>query len=215
MLCGLLGALPMTGVIVRSSANVQAGAQSRASAILHGVWLLAFVVVLSSVLQQIPVASLAGVLVYTGIKLVDFKALRGLRRYGRMPMFTYVATAMAIIFTDLLTGVLLGFALTLLKLAFKAARLKISLVQLKTQGHMELRLSGAATFLKVPALTQVLDSVPAGSTLHVPLSNLNYIDHSCLELLEDWSKTSGSTLRIEQRGLKRRVEGRLRSVAGT
>ena len=76
-------------------------------------------------------------------------------------------------------------------------------------------LSGAATFLKVPALTQVLDSVPAGSTLHVPLSNLNYIDHSCLELLEDWSKTSGSTLRIEQRGLKRRVEGRLRSVAGT
>ncbi len=215
MLCGVLGALPMTGVIVRSSANVQAGAQTRASAILHGLWLLAFVVVLSSVLQQIPVASLAGVLVYTGIKLVDFKALRGLSRYGRMPMFTYVATAMAIIFTDLLTGVLLGFALTLLKLAFKAARLKICLVQLEPRGHMELRLSGSATFLKVPALTQVLDSVPAGSTLHVPLANLTYIDHSCLELLEDWSKTSGSTLRIEQRGLKRRVEGRLRSVAGT
>ncbi|WP_189665310.1 SulP family inorganic anion transporter [Pseudomonas oryzicola] len=214
MLCGLLGALPMTGVIVRSSANVQAGAQTRASAILHGAWLLAFVVALGSVLQQIPVASLAGVLVYTGVKLVDFKALRGLRRYGRMPMFTYVATAVAIIFTDLLTGVLLGFALTLLKLAFKAARLKISLVQLDVSDHMELRLSGAATFLKVPALTQVLDSVPAGTTLHVPLAHLTYIDHSCLELLEDWSRTSGSILRIEQRGLKRRVEGRLRSVAG-
>ncbi|QJQ18454.1 SulP family inorganic anion transporter [Pseudomonas sp. SK] len=214
MLCGLLGALPMTGVIVRSSANVQAGAQTRASAILHGAWLLAFVVALGSVLQQIPVASLAGVLVYTGVKLVDFKALRGLSRYGRMPMFTYVATAVTIIFTDLLTGVLLGFALTLLKLAFKAARLKISLAQLETSGHMELRLSGAATFLKVPALTQVLDSVPAGTTLHVPLANLTYIDHSCLELLEDWSRTSGSILRIEQRGLKRRVEGRLRSVAG-
>ncbi|WP_060482599.1 SulP family inorganic anion transporter [Pseudomonas sp. NBRC 111119] len=217
MLCGVLGALPMTGVIVRSSANVQAGAQTRASAILHGIWLLAFVVVLSSVLQQIPVASLAGVLVFTGVKLVDFKAFRGLGRYGRMPMFTYAATALAIIFTDLLTGVLLGFALTLLKLAFKAARLKINLVSLPKIGHMELRLSGAATFLKVPALTKVLDSVPAGTTLHVPLGNLSYIDHSCLELLEDWSRSNaanGSRLRIEHRRLKRRVEGRLRTTAG-
>ena len=217
MLCGVLGALPMTGVIVRSSANVQAGAQTRASAIFHGLWLLAFVVVLSCVLQQIPVASLAGVLVFTGVKLVDFKAFRGLGRYGRMPMFTYAATALAIIFTDLLTGVLLGFALTLLKLAFKAARLKINLVGLEKAGHMELRLSGAATFLKVPALTQVLDTVPAGTTLHVPLGNLSYIDHSCLELLEDWNRSNaanGSRLLIEQRRLKRRIEGRLRTTAG-
>lgn len=215
MLCGVLGALPMTGVIVRSSANVQAGAQTRASAILHGLWLLAFVVVLSSVLQQIPVASLAGVLVYTGIKLVDVKALRGLGRYGRMPMFTYAATALAIIFTDLLTGVLVGFGLTLLKLAFKAARLKISLVALEQPGHMELRLGGAATFLKVPALTQVLESVPAGTQLHVPMTHLRYIDHSVMELLEDWARTQrhcGSRLIIEPRGLKRRVEGRLRAV---
>ncbi|MFK9099236.1 SulP family inorganic anion transporter [Pseudomonas guariconensis] len=217
MLCGVLGALPMTGVIVRSSANVQAGAQTRWSTIFHGLWLLAFVVALSSVLQQIPVASLAGVLVYTGIKLVDFKAFRGLGRYGRMPMFTYAATALAIIFTDLLTGVLLGFALTLLKLALKAARLKIGLVTLAQPGHMELRLSGAATFLKVPALTQVLERVPQGTTLHVPLGNLSYIDHSCLELLEDWGRSNaakGSRLLIEQRRLKRRIEGRLRTTAG-
>ncbi|MNZ53109.1 putative transporter [compost metagenome] len=216
MLCGVLGALPMTGVIVRSSANVQAGAQTRASAILHGLWLLAFVVVLSSVLQQIPVASLAGVLVYTGIKLVDFKAFRGLGRYGRMPMFTYAATALAIIFTDLLTGVLLGFALTLLKLALKAARLKINLLSLDRPGHMELRLTGAATFLKVPALTQVLETVPPGTQLHVPLANLSYIDHSVLELLEDWGRTqrsAGSRLLIEPRGLKRRIEGGLRTAA--
>jgi len=216
MLCGVLGALPMTGVIVRSSANVQAGAQTRAAAILHGLWLLAFVVVLSSVLQQIPVASLAGVLVYTGIKLVDFKAFRGLGRYGRMPMFTYAATALAIIFTDLLTGVLLGFALTLLKLALQAARLKINLVSLDKPRHMELRLSGAATFLKVPALTQVLDKVPAGTQLHVPLANLHYIDHSVLEMLEDWGRaqrSAGSRLIIEQRGFKRRIEGRVRTAA--
>jgi MFS superfamily sulfate permease-like transporter len=216
MLCGLLGALPMTGVIVRSSANVQAGAQTRASAIFHGLWLLAFVVLLSSVLQRIPVASLAGVLVYTGVKLVDFKAFQGLGRYGRMPMFTYAATALAIIFTDLLTGVLLGFALTLLKLALKAARLKIALVPLGER-QLELRLTGSATFLKVPALTKTLARIAPGTEVHVPLSGLSYIDHACLELLEDWGRAnqaSGSRLIIERRGLKRRTEGRVRTTTG-
>ena len=217
MLCGLVGALPMTGVIVRSSANVQAGATTRLSAIFHGVWLLAFVLLLSSVLQSIPVASLAGVLVYTGIKLVDLKAFRGLGRYGRMPMFTYGATALAIIFTDLLTGVLVGFGLTLAKLAWKASRLKISLIYLPGADEMELRLIGAATFLKVPALTQILSRVPAGSTVHVPLNNLSYIDHSCLELFEEWGRANaakGSRLMIEPRGLKRRLEGRIRTTTG-
>ena len=217
MLCGLVGALPMTGVIVRSSANVQAGATTRLSAMFHGVWLLAFVLLLSSVLQSIPVASLAGVLVYTGIKLVDLKAFRGLGRYGRMPMFTYAATALAIIFSDLLTGVLVGCGLTLAKLAWKASRLKISLIELPVAGEMELRLTGAATFLKVPALTQILSRVPAGSSVHVPLNNLSYIDHSCLELFEEWGRANaakGSRLMIEPRGLKRRLEGRIRTTTG-
>jgi MFS superfamily sulfate permease-like transporter len=217
VLCGLVGALPMTGVIVRSSANVQAGARTRLSTMFHGLWLLAFVLLLSSVLQSIPVASLAGVLVYTGCKLVDLKAFRGLGRYGRMPMFTYAATAAAIILTDLLTGVLVGFGLTLVKLAFKASRLKINLVPLEQEGEMELRMVGSATFLKVPALTKVLETVPAGSTVHVPLANLSYIDHSCLELLEEWGRANaaqGSRLIIEPRGLKRRLEGRLTTTTG-
>jgi MFS superfamily sulfate permease-like transporter len=82
---------------------------------------------------------------------------------------------------------------------------------------MELRLNGSATFLKVPALTQALTAVPPGTTLHVPLSNLSYIDHSCLELLEEWGRanaTQGSRLIVEQRLLKRRVEGRLRTTVG-
>ncbi|WP_122667249.1 SulP family inorganic anion transporter [Pseudomonas viridiflava] len=217
VLCGLVGALPMTGVIVRSSANVQAGAKTRMSAMFHGLWLLAFVLLLSSVLQSIPVASLAGVLVYTGCKLVDLKAFRGLGRYGRMPMFTYAATAAAIIFTDLLTGVLVGFGLTLVKLALQAARLKINLVPMETEGEFELRMVGSATFLKVPALTKVLETIPAGSTVYVPLSNLSYIDHSCLELLEEWGRANaaqGSRLSIESRGLKRRLEGRLTTTTG-
>ncbi|MNC37943.1 hypothetical protein D3C75_865280 [compost metagenome] len=162
-------------------------------------------------------ASLAGVLVYTGFKLVDLKVFRGLGRYGRAPMFTYAATALAIVFTDLLTGVLIGFGLTLVKLALKASRLKISLIDLPREGEMELRLTGAATFLKVPALTRVLGSIPVGTTVHVPLNNLSYIDHSCLELLEEWGRANagkGSKLLIESRGLKRRLEGRVRTNTG-
>ncbi|WP_205755152.1 SulP family inorganic anion transporter [Azotobacter chroococcum] len=217
LLCGLLGALPMTGVIVRSSANVQAGAVTRMSAILHGLWLLAFVLLLTAVLQSIPVASLAGVLVYTGVKLVDLKALRGLGRYGRMPMFIYAATALAIVFTDLLTGVMIGFALTLAKLAWRASRLKISLVYDEDGRSAELRMVGSATFLKVPELSRVLASVRPGTQLHVPLEHLNYIDHACMELLDEWraaSAANGSELVLESRAVKRRLEGRLRTTVG-
>ncbi len=214
MLCGVLGALPMTGVIVRSSANVQAGARTRLSAMLHALWLLAAVVLLAALLEQIPVASLAGVLVYTGLKLIDLDALRQLGRYGRMAMLIHVATALTIVATDLLTGVLLGFALTLAQLAWQASRLKIGVV--RDGRRVELRMQGAATFLRVPQLARALQGVPQDAWLHVPMAHLRYIDHACMELLEEWQRTnqaSGARLIIEARALTRRVEGRRRQAA--
>ncbi|WP_421682901.1 SulP family inorganic anion transporter [Stutzerimonas urumqiensis] len=210
MLCGILGALPMTGVIVRSSANVQAGARSRFSAIFHGAWLLGFVLLLPGVLQSIPIASLAGVLVFTGCKLVDLKALRGLRRYGRMPVAIYLITTLMIVATDLLTGVLTGFALTLVKLAWGASRLKIS-VRPHGEREAELRLAGTATFLQVPRLARTLARIAPDTHLRVPLDRLTYIDHACLELLEDWGRSAtlaGGSLTIPPRALQRRLEGR-------
>ena len=214
MLCGVLGALPMTGVIVRSSANVQAGARTRLSAMLHALWLLAAVVLLAALLEQIPVASLAGVLVYTGLKLIDTDALRQLGRYGRMAMLIHVATALTIVATDLLTGVLLGFALTLAQLAWQASRLKIGVV--RDGRRVELRMQGAATFLRVPQLARALQGVPQDAWLHVPMAHLRYIDHACMELLEEWQRAnqaSGARLIIEARALTRRVEGRRRQAA--
>lgn len=214
MLCGVLGALPMTGVIVRSSANVQAGARTRLSAMLHALWLLAAVVLLAALLEQIPVASLAGVLVYTGLKLIDLDALRQLGRYGRMSMLIHVATALTIVATDLLTGVLLGFALTLAQLAWQASRLKIGVV--RDGRRVELRMQGAATFLRVPQLARALQGVPQDAWLHVPMAHLRYIDHACMELLEEWQRAnqaSGARLIIEARALTRRVEGRRRQAA--
>ena len=124
MLCGLLGALPMTGVIVRSSANVQAGGRTRFSAILHGFWLLVFVAGLGFVLRLIPTASLAAILVYTGYKLVNPKSIVELGKYGWGEVAIFAATVGTIVFTELLTGVLVGIGLAAGKLLYTFSHLE-------------------------------------------------------------------------------------------
>lgn len=106
--CGLLGALPMTAVIVRSSTNLQAGGRTRASAILHGAWLLALVALAPWVLRSVATSSLAAVLVYTGWKLVDRTALAEFRRQGGSELVVYGVTLVAIVATDLLIGIIVG-----------------------------------------------------------------------------------------------------------
>jgi len=185
MLCGALGALPMTGVIVRSSANVQAGAATRLSAVLHGIWILLFLLALPFVLTAIPTASLAGVLVLTGIKLVEPAHLRALARFGRGPVLTYLVTLVAIVATDLLTGVLVGLALSVALLAWRRSHLAVDLHQAES-GH-RLVLSGAATFMRLPLLERALRQVPPGP-VRVEMERLAYIDDACLALLRDWER---------------------------
>jgi MFS superfamily sulfate permease-like transporter len=214
MICGLLGALPMTGVIVRSSANVQAGATSRASAILHGLWLLLFVVGLAFLLRMIPTASLAAMLVYTGYKLVDLKSIKTLREYGWGEVAIYAATVATIVASDLLTGVLVGIALAALKLLYTFSHLKVRLRTAPDRLTATLRLEGAATFIRLPKLATKLEIVPPGAELHVDLEHLDYIDHACLDLLMNWAKqheTTGGRLAIDWESLHasfRRDRGR-------
>ena len=192
--CGLLGALPMTGVIVRSSANIQAGGQTRLSAILHGVWLLLFVCVLGFLLRLIPTSSLAAMLVYTGYKLVNVKALVELRKYGWGEVAIYAVTVATIVFTDLLTGVLVGIGLSALKLLYTFTHLKVNL-RLPNNGTdtAVLKLYGSATFIRLPKLAAVLEKVPEGMDLQVDFKHLDYIDHACLDLLMNWAKQHEST----------------------
>jgi MFS superfamily sulfate permease-like transporter len=114
-LCGLVGALPMTGVTVRSSANVEAGARTRLSAVLHGLWLLSLVAAMPFVLRLIPVSSLAAILVFTGYKLAR-QDVRSLARGGRSEVAIFFATTAGVVVLDLLTGVLIGLGLALIKL---------------------------------------------------------------------------------------------------
>jgi len=192
VVCGALGALPMTGVIVRSSANVQAGATSRASTIMHGAWLLLLVVVFPGVLRLIPVASLAGVLVFTGYKLVDPKAVRSLWALGWAEFGIYATTLVTIVAKDLLTGVVVGIGLAAAKLLYTFSHLEVRLEKGRG-GVTTLHLEGAATFVRLPKLAAVLERVPATTELHVRLEDLSYIDHACLDLLMNWEKQHENT----------------------
>lgn len=187
--CGLVGALPMTGVIVRSSANIQAGGKTRLSAILHGVWLLLFVSALAFMLRLIPTSSLAAMLVYIGYKLINVKAIVKLREYGWGEVAIYAATVGTIVFTDLLTGVLTGIALSAMKILYTFSHLETDL-SLAENGEKSavLKLKGSATFIRLPKLAAELEKVPEDVDLHVDFSYLDYIDHACLDLLMNWAK---------------------------
>lgn len=207
MICGLLGAVPMTGVIVRSSVNVEAGGKTRLSAILHGVWLLALVVVAPWLLRLIPTSSLAAILVVTGYKLVKVDDFRKLKQYGRIPVFIYFATIGGIIASDLLVGVLIGIVLSLFKLIYKVSHLSILVERDENHQRVDVYLQGAATFIRLPKLAKVLEQIPPGSEIHINLQMLSYIDHSCLDFLSMWEKQQklrGSTVVMEWDGLVER-----------
>jgi MFS superfamily sulfate permease-like transporter len=203
LICGFVGALPMTGVIVRSSANVHAGAQTRLSAILHGVWLALFIAALGGLLQLIPTASLAAVLVYTGYKLVNIKEIKKLIHVDWREAAIYAATTITIIVEDLLTGVLVGLALAALKLLVTFSRLTVRLDRGDDKRNI-LHLEGAATFIRLPRLAAALEQVPADAELHVELERLTYIDHACMELWHTWAeqhRANGGTLTLDWNSL--------------
>jgi MFS superfamily sulfate permease-like transporter len=205
MLCGAVGALPMTGVIVRSSANVQAGAKTRASAILHGLWLLLLVVLLPHVLDLIPISALAAILVYTGYKLINLLAITRLKAFGTGELVVYAITVVGVVAIDLLTGVLLGLALASLRLLVRLSKLDIDIAY--RGRRMDVVLRGAATFLAIPKLARRLESAPTGTEVHVHFQELDHIDHACIEFLEDFRELhegAGGRLVIEWEDLLRR-----------
>lgn len=193
VICGCLGVLPMTGVIVRSAANVEAGARTRASSILHGLWLLVFVTLLANVLELVPTTSLAAILIVTGYKLINPASVVELWRTSRSEALILIATTVMIVATDLLVGVTTGVVLAVLKLVWTFSYLKIRTESDPLNRRTTLRLEGAATFLRLPWLADALERVPPNTELHVDFEHLSYVDHACLELLMTWEKQHEAT----------------------
>ena len=187
MLCGAAGALPMTGVIVRSSANVQAGAMTRASTMMHGAWILGFVALLPWILEAIPMAALGAILVVTGWRLVNLHHIKHLfAGYGLMPVAIWAVTLVMVVATDLLTGVLVGIGLSLLELVPHLRRLRLTVDSRHEGEGRAISLEGSATMLTLPCLTSAVEEVPAGTRVRLDLSRLLAVDHTAAEMLRDW-----------------------------
>ncbi|MCX5527180.1 SulP family inorganic anion transporter [Streptomyces bobili] len=185
--CGALGALPMTAVIVRSAANVQAGARTKASRVLHGVWLLLFAALLPNVLAYIPIPALAGILVHAGAKLVPVRAILSLWREHRGEALILVATAVSIVAVSMFEGVLIGLALAIVKTAWEASHIKMDIVD-KGAGPVQAYLSGNATFLRLPKILDSLEALPQDRPVELDLSGLHHLDHACRTALENWAE---------------------------
>ena len=200
LLCGIAGALPMTGVIVRSATNVAAGGKTRLSAILHGGWLLALVVALPFVLKMVPTASLAAILVFTGYKLVNPQNIQRLLRYGGLPVFVYAATVIGIVTTDLLKGIMIGLGLSFIKLIYALTHMRVKVKQDPKARRVDVYLDGVATFIRLPKLADTLDALPLDHEVHFHFRSLDYIDHACVDLLSGWEKqrkSKGSRVFVE------------------
>jgi MFS superfamily sulfate permease-like transporter len=216
LLCGSIAALPMTGVIVRSSANVEAGARTRLSSVLHGLWLLLFVSLLPGLLSLIPGSALAAVLVYTGWKLVNLPGLARLWRESRTEALVFLATAATIVGADLLTGVVTGVVLSAAKLLYLFSHLRVTRRDDPAHDRVDLVLDGAGTFLRLPLLAEALEAVPRGRRLHVHLDGLRFVDHAVLHLLLTFQKqyeATGGRLVLDWDRLHAHFRGRARPEA--
>lgn len=207
--CGFLGALPVTGVVVRSKANVEAGARTRLSSILHGVWLVLAVGALPFLLEKVPTCALAALLVLTGIRLIDWRAVRDLRKFGWGEVVIFAATVVLIVTTDLLIGVGIGLLLAFARAVWKVLRVNVN-VQKEDGNRYQVYLTGAATFVAKPSLARELEKLPMSAEVHLHCDALLVIDHACLELLSNWAirkEKFGGKVIVDWTDLTKRAHG--------
>lgn len=183
-LSGLAGGLPITGVIVRSAANINAGAKTKWSAIMHAVWMLVFVSLLGWMVEYVPLAVLAGLLVHVGAKLVQPAHMRELRKRGELTI--YLVTLGGVVFINLLAGIGLGLALAALQLLWRLGRLDLA-VDRDGDVH-RVTITGALSFVGVPRLSAALSELPPGSKVELNLA-VDSLDHAAFETLEAWVHT--------------------------
>ncbi|MEU8785085.1 SulP family inorganic anion transporter [Streptomyces sp. NPDC048637] len=187
--CGVLGALPMTAVIVRSAANVQAGAKTKASRVLHGFWLLVFAAAFPAALGVVPVAALAGVLVHAGCKLIPLRALRPLWREHRGEAVVLLVTALAIVTVSMFEGVLIGLLMAVAKTAWETSHIHLDIqIPDDPAEPVQVRAVGNATFLRLPKLLDQLETLPADRDVELDLSGLRHLDHACGAALTNWAE---------------------------
>ncbi|WP_416973382.1 SulP family inorganic anion transporter [Streptomyces sp. 4F14] len=195
---GLLGALPITAVVARSSANVQAGAKTRLSRTLHGAWLLAFALLLPQVLALIPISVLAGVLVHSGWKLFAPEEFPKMWRQDRGEFAVMTVTTLVIVATALLEGVVVGLAAGIVLLAVRMSRTVIR--RHEEEDTAKVVMAGNATFLRLPEVIEALEGAAESGKprIRLDLTGVTHLDHACRSQVEEFvAQQRGKGLRVE------------------
>ena len=188
MLSGLLGGLPVTSVIVRSSANISAGAKTKASAITHGVILAASVLFLSAVLRLIPLSALAGILITIGYKLTPPKLYREMYEKGLSQFLPFITTVLAIVFTNLLAGVFVGILVSvffILKTNFQEA-----IIMVGDGKNYLLKFTKNVSFLNKSTIRSKFQLIPNNSSLLIDGTDAHFVDQDIKESIRDFIETS-------------------------
>jgi carbonic anhydrase len=189
-LSGLIGGLPITSVIVRSSANVNSGATNKSSALIHGIFLLVCALLIPTLLNKIPITTLASVLLITGYKLTNLNVYKQMWKKGKYQFVPFIITVVAVVFTDLLTGVTIGMAMSVF--AILSGNIKLPYQYKKEfteEGHIiRIDLSQEITFLNKAAVKDFLDRIPTESKVIINAETTKYIDHDVLEIIRDFKE---------------------------
>ncbi|MEL6306112.1 MAG: SulP family inorganic anion transporter, partial [Bacteroidota bacterium] len=187
---GFLGGLPVTQVIVRSSANIQSGGRTKASAIIHGFFLLISVLLIPRLLNMIPLSVLAAVLFIVGYKLAKPKLFKTMYQLGWKQFVPFIVTVLGIVFTDLLIGIGLGLAVGIVVILIKSYQNSHFLhIEENSAGNkVKMTLAEEVTFFNKGAILKELDSLPEDSYLELDVRKTRYLDNDIIEILEDFSE---------------------------
>ena len=190
MISGLIGGLPITQVIVRSSANIQSGGRTKASAIIHGLLLLISVIAIPQILNYIPLAVLAAILFIVGYKLAKPKLFRQMYNLGWKQFVPFTVTVLGIVFIDLLWGIGLGLAVGIIVILIKSYQNSHFLhIEDKSNGKYKIKMTLAeeVTFFNKGAILKELDSLPKDTYLEFDVRKTRYLDNDIIEILEDFA----------------------------
>lgn len=194
MLSGLIGGLPITSVIVRSTANVQAGARSRLSILIHGILLLLSAILFTDLLNNVPLASLAAILIYTGFKLAHPKIILSLWRQGLQQFIPFTATLFGILFLGMLEGIALGLGVQLVGSLYQSNRNALRLTHY--DNHYLIKCQQNLTFLNKMRLKHLLGQIKPDSEVIIDCEGIDYLDDDIREILNEYRHSAA------KRGIK-------------
>ena len=192
VISGLIGGLPITQVIVRSSANIQSGGKTKLAAIIHGFLLLISVILIPTLLNKIPLSVLAAILFLVGYKLAKPALFLKMYKLGWKQFVPFVVTIVGIVFTDLLIGIALGLAVGIIIILIKNYQnshfLHIKESDKVRDHHVQMTLAEEVTFINKGAILKELDHLPEGTFLELDVRKTRYLDYDIIEILDDFSE---------------------------